>query len=147
MKKIIWLGNQLCQLSMLPSSLITNVTQTCVQLDTCCMMSCAVNSGHERSHQTNGRNGVSFTESDHWERKMASHPRWGTGCCPPTNQSRWCQPNRLVRWDISGKIYKYKNIRIRIHKFKWCQPNKVKRGPSYVGYLHLQSGTQSQRQM
>jgi len=35
--------------------------ETCVQLDTCCMMSCAVNSGHERSHQTNGngRNGVS----------------------------------------------------------------------------------------
>ena len=65
------------------------------------------------------------------------NPRWATGCCPPTNQSRWCQPNRLVRWDISGKTYKYKNIRIRIHKFKWCQPNKVKRGPSYVGYLHF----------
>jgi len=36
--------------------------ETCVQLDTCCMMSCAVNSGHERAHQQtngNGRNGVS----------------------------------------------------------------------------------------
>ena len=65
------------------------------------------------------------------------NPRWATGCCPPTNQSRWCQPNRLVRWDISGKIYKYKNIRIRIHNFKWCQPNKVKRGPRYVGYLYF----------
>lgn len=35
--------------------------ETCVKLDTCCMMSCAVNSAHERSLQSNGngRNGVS----------------------------------------------------------------------------------------